>query len=103
MWGQNWTAWYSVHFGVLARLGRLEEALEVVRHSRPVRRASRPNSTLDLNQEAQLLAAMGRREGVEALLADARGHSATAGGWSPAEPMRLATMVAAGTGQDGGR
>jgi tetratricopeptide (TPR) repeat protein len=97
--GRNWTAWYSVHFDVLARLGRLEEALEVVKRSRPVRRASRPNTTTDLNQEAMLLAAMGRRGDMDALLAEARTHPATAGGWTPAEPLRVATMVAAATGQ----
>jgi tetratricopeptide (TPR) repeat protein len=93
MWGQNWAAWDRVHFTVLVRLGRLEEALEVASRNR----ATRPDYWPALSQEARVMAAMGRRAEVEALLREAREYP-TAEGWSPGELVRNVTLVAAGTG-----
>jgi tetratricopeptide (TPR) repeat protein len=93
MWGQNWAAWDGIHFTVLVRLGRLEEALEVARRNR----ATRPDYWPALSQEGRVLSAMGRRAEVESLLSEAQEYP-TAEGWSPGELVRDVTLVAAGTG-----
>jgi tetratricopeptide (TPR) repeat protein len=92
--GQNWVSWDVVESSVLARLGRYEEALEVIGRGRRFR----PESTRLLGAEFELVAAMGRRAEVEALLEEARAFPMTQS-WSPAEPLRQAALVAAGVGR----
>jgi tetratricopeptide (TPR) repeat protein len=95
LWGLNWYNWDSVHFSVLVRLGLLEDALELSHHAQ----TRHPESTGPLLWEAEVLTALGRIDEVQAVLEEARAHPATTGSWSPAEPMRIAAMVAAATGR----
>jgi tetratricopeptide (TPR) repeat protein len=94
-WSQNWINWDNVHWSVLVRLGRLEEALDVARRAR----VAHPESTSPLSWEVQVLAAQGRREEADALLEEARAHPASTNTLLSAQIMRTATMVAAGTGK----
>jgi predicted Zn-dependent protease len=83
-----------IHFSVLVRLGREEEALELARR---VRRAH-PDDAVGLYQEAQILAAMGRREEVDTLLEEARAHP-NANPATLANLIEIPAWVAAGMGR----
>ena len=67
-WLANWMSANTVHTDLLAGLGRYEDALKVAR----IGKASFPASLLPRTQEAELLAALGRRGDVEGLLTEAR-------------------------------
>ncbi|MCG6988885.1 MAG: serine/threonine-protein kinase [Gemmatimonadetes bacterium] len=89
---QQWFGYLNI--SVLARLGRYDEALEVARKVR----ATEPQGGHGWFLEADVLAAMGRREDMEALLAEARAVSVA----TPlvlAEFLEAPTRVAAGVGR----